>query len=134
MTYRYVLYDRWSQAPNVMFILQNPSHDDEPVRRRCGDIAAYRGFGSMTICYLYAEETTTRPPQTPRVGPLNDSVLVMNAITASTIICAWGTAPSNRITDVLALLPRDKLHAFDGSASHIMYAKPLSRIAPYVPD
>lgn len=95
--YRYALGRVWARKlPTVVFIMLNPSRADEqrddPTIRRCMNLAAGWGYGSIIVVNLFALRTS-RPAVLRRardpVGPRNDA-WVHRAARGRDIVVAWG--------------------------------------------
>ena len=58
MKYRYVLRRDWGEAPEVMFVMLNPSTadalKDDATVRKCVGFADAAGHGGLIICNLFA--------------------------------------------------------------------------------
>ena len=56
--YRYALWRKWADGPQVLFVMLNPSTADEsvddPTIRRCISFAKAWGFGSLSVGNLFA--------------------------------------------------------------------------------
>ena len=100
--YRYTLDRLWGDGPTVLFLMLNPSTADavepDPTVTRCIDFAHRLGFGSLTVCNLFAFRATlpkdmaeARKRGVDIVGPLNDQRIVLRSAAASMVIAAWGT-------------------------------------------
>lgn len=95
--YRYALWRRWSDGPQVLFVMLNPStadqRNDDPTIRRCIGLAARWGYGAVAVGNLFAFRTPS--PRILRreahpVGPANDRWLHRLAADSSRMIAAWG--------------------------------------------
>ena len=96
-TYRYALWRRWAQGPQVLFVMLNPSTADQavddPTIRRCIGFAASWGYGALAVGNLFAFRTPS--PQLLKraalpVGRANDRWLERLAAQSSQVIAAWG--------------------------------------------
>lgn len=95
--YRYVLFRKWGDGPNVSFIMLNPStaddKTDDPTVTRCIKRAQSMGFGSLNIVNLFALRATD-PAELRRVadpiGDVNMSAIAAAVVRSNMIICAWG--------------------------------------------
>lgn len=81
----------------VNFIMLNPSTadgcSDDPTIRRCQNFARMWGFGRMVVTNIYGLRSTDpkalyRDPDP--IGPKNDYHLVLEALCAAEVVCAWG--------------------------------------------
>src|SRR5690348_9608350 len=95
--YRFALWRRRDDGPQVLFILLNPSTADEstddPTVRRCIGFARAWGFGTVAIGNLFASRT--RSPAllaefSDPVGPGNGDWLVRLRDESSLTVAAWG--------------------------------------------
>ena len=95
--YRYALWRRWAEGPQVLFVMLNSSTADEsvddPTIRRCIGLAKGWGFGSLAVGNLFAFRTpspvTLKRTAAP-VGELNDEWLHTLQPNAALTIAAWG--------------------------------------------
>ena len=95
--YRYALWRRWANGPQVLFVMLNPSTADEtaddPTIRRCMGFARSWGFGSIAVGNLFALRTPSpallRKSACP-VGRGNDTWLRKLQGSASLVLAAWG--------------------------------------------
>jgi hypothetical protein len=114
--YRYDLTRIWeaSDEPRfINFVMLNPStadaSEDDPTIRRCITYARRWGYGGLAVTNLFALRATdprallTDPDP---VGPENDVYLGYWAVTASLVVCAWGShaMAARRAVAVLDLL------------------------------
>jgi hypothetical protein len=95
--YRYALWRRWADGPQVLFVMLNPStadqRDDDPTIRRCIGLAARWGYAAVAVGNLFAFRTPS--PRVLRraahpVGRANDRWLQRLAAESSRMIAAWG--------------------------------------------
>ncbi|HWY73077.1 MAG TPA: DUF1643 domain-containing protein [Burkholderiaceae bacterium] len=95
--YRYALWRRWADGPQVLFVMLNPStadqHDDDPTIRRCIGLAARWGYAAVAVGNLFAFRTPS--PRVLRraahpVGRANDRWLQRLAAESGRMIAAWG--------------------------------------------
>ncbi|HEX7157012.1 MAG TPA: DUF1643 domain-containing protein [Burkholderiaceae bacterium] len=136
--YRYALWRRWADGPQVLFVMLNPStadaKADDPTIRRCVDFARRWGFGSIAVGNLFAFRTPS--PRALRravapVGPRNDAWLARMARESVQIVAAWGNDGSwlDRDRAVRRLLP--ELHALaftkSGQPRHPLYLPAAAR-------
>lgn len=95
--YRYGLWRKWSDGPQVLFIMLNPSTadatQDDPTIRRCVAFAKSWGFGSLAVGNLFAYRTTD-PAVLAKfpcpIGELNDEWLSRLRYESQLHIAAWG--------------------------------------------
>jgi hypothetical protein len=97
--YRYVLGRRWGGEADgrVNFVMLNPSTadglQDDPTIRRCVGFVKSWGYGELIVTNLFAFRSTD-PKRLKRVtdpsGPLNDGVILHNAVSSGVVVCAWG--------------------------------------------
>lgn len=154
--YRYKLHRCWyAPGPTLLFIMLNPStadgHDDDPTIRRCRNFAKAWGFGGIKIGNLMAYRTS-RPSELldvrDPVGPENAGMLREMAISATTIVCAWGGISKGKggkpiVADPLHYLMHEcgidpgKLWALainkDGSPQHPLYVSADTELIMYPP-
>lgn len=95
--YRYGLWRTWSDGPQVLFIMLNPSTADEttddPTIRRCIGFARSWGFGSMAVGNLFALRTPSPDDlirSTDPLGAENDEWIQRLQKTAALTVAAWG--------------------------------------------
>jgi hypothetical protein len=95
--YRYALWRRWADGPQVLFVMLNPStadqRDDDPTIRRCIGLAARWGYAAVAVGNLFAFRTPS--PRVLRraaypVGRANDRWLQRLAAESGRMIAAWG--------------------------------------------
>jgi hypothetical protein len=91
------LWRRWSDGPQVLFVMLNPStadqRNDDPTIRRCIGLAARWGYGAVAVGNLFAFRTPS--PRILRreahpVGRANDRWLQQLAADSGRMIAAWG--------------------------------------------
>lgn len=95
--YRYALWRKWADGPQVLFVMLNPSTADEstddPTIRRCIGFAKAWGFSSLAVGNLFALRTPSPSQlmqnQSP-IGDENDRWLHKLQQTATLTIAAWG--------------------------------------------
>lgn len=101
--------------PRVLFIMLNPStatdETDDPTIRRCMGFAESWGYGTMHVVNLFALRATK--PESLRysrdpIGKENDSEILIRAINADLVVCAWGNHGRlyNRGAHVVRMLTR----------------------------
>ncbi|MFV0244338.1 MAG: DUF1643 domain-containing protein [Qingshengfaniella sp.] len=97
--YRYSLTRIWDPAGGrVLFVMLNPStateYQNDPTVERCERRARTLGYGSFTVCNIFAWRDTDprkmRAASEP-VGPGNDAAIAEACASADAVICAWGT-------------------------------------------
>ena len=95
--YRYALWRVWSDGPQVLFVMLNPSTADErvddPTIRRCIGFALSWGFGSVAVGNLFAFRTpdpSLLKRSTAPVGRDNDAWLRRLQRRAALTVAAWG--------------------------------------------
>jgi hypothetical protein len=99
--YRYRLSRDWGRGEKLAFIMLNPSTadatQDDPTIRRCVRFAHDAGYSGIVVGNLFAYRATN-PTELKcvgdPVGPDNDLALNEIVGSASTIVCAWGSAGS----------------------------------------
>ena len=95
--YRYALWRKWTEGPQVLFVMLNPStadgSADDPTIRKCIALAKSWGFGSLAVGNLFAFRTPS-PVVLKRaalpVGDANDEWLRRLQNAASLTVAAWG--------------------------------------------
>lgn len=130
--YRYELWRRWAEGPQVLFVMLNPStaddkHDDATIRK-CISYAKRWGFGGVGVVNLFAfRATDPRVMKAARdpIGSENDATIRRLAQEAGLIVAAWGAHGTHmgRAAAVLEMLPRAHcLHRTkDGAPGHPLY-------------
>ncbi|MEM9477201.1 MAG: DUF1643 domain-containing protein [Pseudomonadota bacterium] len=96
--YRYSLTRTWDAGGHALFVMLNPStateRQNDPTVERCERRARSLGFGTFTVCNIFAWRETDpfkmRRAAEP-VGPENDAAILAACAAADTLICAWGT-------------------------------------------
>jgi hypothetical protein len=95
--YRYALWRKWADGPQVLFVMLNPSTADEsandPTIRRCIGFAKTWGFGSLAVGNLFALRTPSPSQlmQSPEpIGNENDQWLQKLQGSAALTVAAWG--------------------------------------------
>lgn len=98
--YRYLLRRMWAIGDSVLFIMLNPSiadaSIDDPTIRRCIGFAKGWGYGSISVCNLYAYRATNPDEldlltSSKLVGIKNGEILKSIRNESDKIIVAWGT-------------------------------------------
>jgi len=95
--YRYALWRRWTDGPQVLFVMLNPStadeHVDDPTIRRCIGLAQRWGYGALTVGNLFAYRTSSpvvlKHAESP-IGELNDEWLCKLQQSSTITVAAWG--------------------------------------------
>jgi hypothetical protein len=95
--YRFALERRWSEGPQVLSVMLNPSTADEvendPTIRRCLGLARLWGFGALAAGNLFAYRTPSPPALRSAplpVGAQNDHWLQRLRAESHLAIAAWG--------------------------------------------
>ncbi len=95
--FRYVLRRIWSDAPQVCFIMLNPStansFEDDPTIRRCISFAKSWGYGGIRVLNLFAYRATNPKELLAAEDPIgerNEMYLKIYTDGCEKIICAWG--------------------------------------------
>ena len=112
--YRFALWRRWAEGPQVLFVMLNPStadedHDD-PTIRRCIGFARSWGFAALAVGNLFAWRCSSPADlrSCPRpVGGSNDKWLLRLQASSVMTVAAWGNHGRllGRSETVRALLP-----------------------------
>jgi hypothetical protein len=95
--YRFALWRRWAEGPQVLFVMLNPStadedHDD-PTIRRCIGFARSWGFAALAVGNLFAWRCSSPADlrSCPRpVGGSNDKWLLRLQASSAMTVAAWG--------------------------------------------
>jgi hypothetical protein len=96
--YRYRLWRTWDAAlPRLNFVMLNPSTADhlvnDPTVERCERRARMLGYGCLLVTNIFALRSTD-PEQLylvdDPIGPENDLSILLAAVAAGKVICAWG--------------------------------------------
>ena len=113
--YRYALWRKWADGPQVLFVMLNPSTADEsvddPTIRRCISFAKAWGFGSLSVGNLFALRTPN-PGQliehSSPIGDENDQWLRKLQDSAALTVAAWGNSGrlNNRSASVAQILSK----------------------------
>lgn len=96
--YRYQLTRRLTPIDqHILFVMLNPSTatelDNDPTVHRCERRALKMGFGTYTVCNLFAFRNTfplLMTQQKDPVGPDNDKIIRQCAHAADYILVGWG--------------------------------------------
>lgn len=114
--HRYVLKKGTPEKGSVLWIMLNPSTADEqkldPTLKRCWHFTTYWGYSQMVICNLFAFRSphpkVMQEAEDP-IGPENDDFIQSYALSAKTIMVAWGTGGHfmERASIVTSRLTRD---------------------------
>lgn len=139
--YRYALWRRWADSPQVLFVMLNPSTanatDDDPTIRRCIGYAKAWGYGSLAVANLFALRSTD-PKVIKRsaapIGPDNDQWIQKLASESEMAVAAWG-APGTylkRSEEVAQLIPGFYVLGFTkaGQPLHPLFLR--GDLQPYV--
>lgn len=130
--YRFALWRRWSEGPQVLFVMLNPSTADEtkddPTIRRCVGFAQSWSFGSLAVGNLFAFRTPSpsflKSASEP-IGENNNSWLLRLQAESHLAVAAWGNHGRfmGRSVAVRRLLPN--LHTLGitklGEPGHPLY-------------
>ena len=147
--YRYRLDRQWSGAPQLTWIMLNPSTATEaandPTIARCETRARAGGFGGLRVVNLFAWRATA-PAELKRhaspVGPDNDRHLLAACAGADRVVAGWGTHGTHlgRAAQVLRLL-RDNgvpIHTLgltrQGHPRHPLYVAYATQPEPWPHD
>ena len=95
--YRFALWRRWADGPQVLFLMLNPATADEtrddPTIRRCLAFARSWGFAALAVGNLFAFRTaspvTLKSAPEP-VGTTNDQWLLRLRTESELAVAAWG--------------------------------------------
>lgn len=135
-SYRYLLGRRWTEGPECVFIMLNPSTadgtEDDPTIRRCISIAKKFGCGSLLVGNLYAFRATAPADlwkaAEPTGGDRNTQALAELLNRGTVVISAWGAhARQTRVDEVFRLPRADRLMALgfteSGAPRHPLYVQ-----------
>lgn len=140
--YRYALWRRWSEGPQVLFVMLNPSianetHDD-PTIRRCIGFGQAWGFGAVAVGNLFA--LCTSSPAALRVatlpiGNMTDRWLARLQAESSVVVAAWGNHGTfrGRSGAVRARLREPRILGITkrGEPRHPLYARSDTRLSTW---
>ena len=145
-TYRYGLWRRWSDAPQLLWILLNPSTADEhkldPTLTRCLNFSRAWGYGGFAVGNLFAWRATQPAAlyQVPDpVSPANDTALIDAVNDAALVVLGWGNHGHyrHRAAQVLALLVNRNTPLYclrltaQGQPAHPLYLKRSLALQPF---
>ncbi len=95
--YRYALWRRWSDGPQLLFVMLNPSTASEtandPTIRRCIGFARDWGFGALAVGNLFAWRTPSPARLRSARGPVggdNDAWLARLQAASTLTVAGWG--------------------------------------------
>lgn len=132
-THRLSLSRRWSEGPELLYIMLNPSKateaDNDPTIERCQRRATALGFGAFTAANLFTFCATDPRDLKAHDAPIaaeTDAALSEAVDRANMTLAAWGVHGSyrNRDLDVLQLLGGQPLHVL-GLTKHGLPRHPL---------
>ena len=99
--YRYLLWRVWDHGlPLLGWVMLNPSTagetKDDATIRRCTGFARQWGYGGYLVgnVYAYCAKNPRDLPFDDACGPLNHEYLRRLTNHVKTVVCAWGTYPS----------------------------------------
>lgn len=130
--YRYALTRRWSDGPQVLFVMLNPSTADatadDPTIRRCIGFAKAWGFGSLAVGNLFSFRTVSphilRQSAEP-IGELNDFWLGTLNEKSTMTVAAWGNHGKLRMRGKTVKLMLGEVHTLGltktGQPRHPLY-------------
>ena len=140
--YRYVLFRRWGETGQVLFIGLNPStadatQNDQTIRRMMR-FAKDWGYGGITVANLFAYRATDfkelKKVEDP-IGLLNDKWLQRLIGNFSEIVICWGNGGSfkNRSTEVLKMILEAKCFGVNksGEPKHLLYLSKYTKLVDY---
>ncbi|MFZ5655090.1 MAG: DUF1643 domain-containing protein [Pseudomonadota bacterium] len=144
--YRYALWRRWADGPQVLFIMLNPASADEsrddPTIRRCLGFARAWGCGSLAVGNLFARRcgsaaglaAAAGTPAEGLIGADNDPWLLRLHGESQLTIAAWGDRGRllGRSRAVRTLIP--ELHCLGvtrrGEPRHPLYVPASANYRP----
>ncbi len=140
--YRYALWRRWADGPQLLFVMLNPStasaSANDPTIRRCIGFARDWGFAALAVGNLFAWRTPSparlRQARGP-VGGRNDAWLEHLHSQSQLTVAAWGNHGTWRGRDVVVrALLRDP-HVLGltaaGAPRHPLYVRTMTRPQPW---
>lgn len=141
--YRYGLRRIWSDGPELLFVMLNPStateEKNDPTIERCQRRAKQLGFGALRIANLFAFRAThpsdLRQADDPQ-GPENALLLAKWSGAAAMTIAGWGThgALMGQAAAVAPILEGDVRHldlTKDGHPRHPLYVSYATQPLPW---
>ena len=142
--YRYQLRRSWnSELANLLFIGLNPStadeHHDDPTLRRLIGFAKGWGYGSLTLCNLYAY-CTPSPKKLfeikDPIGLKNDQWIIKSSTLAEQVVLVYGNHGKTGFRDkeVLKLVSKPYCVAISklSMPKHPLYLKYTKAPIPYL--
>lgn len=137
--FRYSLYRKWSEGPEIAWVMLNPStadgEQDDPTIRRCMSFSKRDGFGSMLVANLFAYRATDPKKLlglADPYGPLNGATL---AGLSGTVVAAWGATQRPHVPQswldkrAWVCLGTTK----DGHPRHPLYVRADQPFVPWLP-
>lgn len=133
--WRYTLRRRWSEGPELVFVMLNPSTADEqvldPTVRRCRDYAKREGAGGLLVLNLMAWRST-KPNAllevADPVGPENHGVIAHELAGAWKVVAAWSTHRATRLPGA-----QRSIEIVKASVAQLYCLKVSKRDEPYHP-
>ena len=140
--YRYTLQITWDDSKNrIVFIGLNPSTATEmkndPTVTRMINFAKTWGYGSLSVCNIFAFRTTfpfeLKKSKDP-VGKENDEWILYEVRNADKVVVAWGNHGNflSRSNEVLKVIPNPYVFGKTkiGEPKHVLYLRSNSKISP----
>ena len=131
----------------VNFVMANPSRADDraddPTVRRCIRFAQAWGFSRLVVTNLFALRSTDPAAlknHPEPIGPENDAALLIEAVKARLVVCAWGAVGNlfNRPAAVRGMLEEHgvELHFLSltrgGEPGHPLYLRADLKPQPWI--
>lgn len=129
--YRYVLWRRWSEGPDLTVIGLNPSTAnevrDDPTIRRVKAIAANLGYGGIFMMNLFAIVSADPTILQTCDDPIRDNDKWLQQYATGDVIFAWGNfkQATERAKQVIAMFPNAKALFINknGTPKHPLYCR-----------
>jgi hypothetical protein len=134
--YRYKLWRRFGDGPDLTFVMLNPStadvEQDDPTIRKCRGFAARMGYGGIIVVNLFALRATSpddlwATPEDQREGPANSGYLRASYRRAD-VVLAWG-ANGRRVRWLCSMVEQTA----EGLANKVIVLKRLADGMPAHP-
>lgn len=140
--YRYALWRRWDDGPQLLFVMLNPSTASEtandPTIRRCIGFARDWGYAALAVANLFAWRTPS-PARLRRargpVGGENDAWITRLGTESALTVAAWGNLGRlhRRDETVCRLLHAPHVLGLTaaGAPRHPLYVRAATRPRPW---
>jgi hypothetical protein len=140
--YRYTLKINWDDNKDkIVFLGLNPSTATEmkndPTVTRMINFAKSWGYGSLSVCNIFAFRTTLpsklKKSKDP-VGEENDKWILYETRNAGKVVAAWGNHGNfiSRSDKILKMIPNPYVFGKTkvGEPKHVLYLRNDSKISP----